>query len=164
MPHYLQSDSNTMNPSRIRRCMIEPEEIWSKNSEEKESSMDILQGCENSQPAKFSGCKISQHCFPAHCIDCFLTRLFMVLYKFSLDVIFVHLHTFVISLVLSIYISSMLLVNQSTFDSINQSRKLSTKLPLPLLVFVIFSPSPSFSCIFSLAKHPLMMTNQGMLG
>ena len=31
-------------------------------------------------------------------VDCFLTRLFVVLYKFALDVILVHLHTFVISL------------------------------------------------------------------
>ena len=31
-------------------------------------------------------------------VDCFLTHLFVVLYKFSLDVILVHLHTFVISL------------------------------------------------------------------
>ena len=67
-----------MNPSQIRRCMIEPEDIWSKNAEEKESSMEILQGCEN--------------------VDCFLTRLFVVLYKFALDVILVHLCIFVISL------------------------------------------------------------------
>ena len=48
--------------------------------------------------AKFAGCKISQHCSPASAVDCFLTRLFVVLYKFSLDVILVHLHIFVISL------------------------------------------------------------------
>ena len=78
--------------------MIELEEIWSKNAEEKESSVEILQGCKNSQPANFAGCEISQHCSPASAIDCFLTRLFVVLYKFSLDVILVHLHIFVISL------------------------------------------------------------------
>ena len=53
VPHYLQSDSNMMNPSRIRRCMIEPEEIWSKNPEKKENSVEILQGCEISQPTNF---------------------------------------------------------------------------------------------------------------
>ena len=74
IPHYLHSDSNTMNLSRIRRCMIEPEEIWSKNTEEKESSVKILQGCENSQPANFTSCEISQHCSPAPAVDCFLTH------------------------------------------------------------------------------------------
>ena len=54
-------------------------------------------------------------------VNCFLTRLFVVLYESTLDVILVPLHTFVISLVLSTYISSVLLVNQSTFSpSINQ--------------------------------------------
>ena len=86
-----------MNPSRIKRCIIEPEEIWSKNAEEKESSVEILQGCENSQPANFTGCEISQHCSPTPAVDCFLTRHFMVLYKFALDVILVHLQIFVIS-------------------------------------------------------------------
>ena len=87
-----------MNPSRIRRCMIEPEEIWSKNAEEKESSVEIMQGCENSQPANFAGCEILQHCSPVPAVDCFLTRLFVVLYKFALDVILVHLYIVVISL------------------------------------------------------------------
>ena len=61
--------------------------------------MEILQGYENSQPANFAGCEISQvanfhnlrtllTCVPA--VDCFLTRLFVVLYKFSLHVILVH--------------------------------------------------------------------------
>ena len=113
MPHYLQSDSNTMNPSRIRRCMIELEEIWSKNVEEKKRSVEILQGFESSQPANFVT-------LLSPAVDCFLTCLFVVLYKFTLDVILVPLHTFVISLVLSTYISSVLLVNQSTFTpSIN---------------------------------------------
>ena len=60
--------------------------------------MEILQGCENSQPANFAGSEISQHCSPTPAVDCFLTRLFMVLYKFALDVILVQLHIFVISL------------------------------------------------------------------
>ena len=47
------------------------------------------------------GCKISQHCSPALAVDYFLTRLFMVLYKFALDVILIHLHIFVISLYLA---------------------------------------------------------------
>ena len=53
IPHYLQSDSNTMNPGRIRRCMIKPKEIWSKNAEEKEGTVEIWQGSKNSQPANF---------------------------------------------------------------------------------------------------------------
>ena len=52
----------------------------------------------NLQPANFASCEISQHCSPAPTVDCFLTRLFMVLYKFALDVILVHWHIFVISL------------------------------------------------------------------
>ena len=31
-------------------------------------------------------------------VDCFLTRLLVVLYKLALDVILVHLHSFIISL------------------------------------------------------------------
>ena len=129
MPHYLQSDSNTMNPSRIRRCMIEPEEIWSKNAEENESSVKILQGCENSQVANFRNLRKPTNfrrlrnfatLLPAP-VDYFLTRLFVVLYKSTLDVILVPLYTFVTSLVLSTYISSVLFVNQSIFSpSINQ--------------------------------------------
>ena len=60
--------------------------------------MEILQGCEFSKPTNFAGCEISQHCSPAPTIDCFLTRLFVVLYNFVLNVILVHLHIFVISL------------------------------------------------------------------
>ena len=57
-----------------------------------------------SQPAKFrrlrffADYEISQHCSPTPTVDCFLTRLFVVLYKFALDVILVHLCIFVISL------------------------------------------------------------------
>ena len=77
-------------------------------------------------------------------IDCFLTRLFVVLYKFSLDVILVYYHIFVISLLLSTYISSVLLLNQSILQSINQSIKFSTKLPLPRLVCDFLSLSFTF--------------------
>ena len=45
-----------MSPSRIRRFMIEPEESRTKNTEEKKGSVEILQGCENSQPENFVGC------------------------------------------------------------------------------------------------------------
>ena len=48
--------------------------------------------------AKIGNLQISQHCSPTPAVDCFLTRLFMVLYKFALDVILVHFHIFVISL------------------------------------------------------------------
>ena len=89
-PHFLQSDSNTMNPSGIRRFMNEPEETRTKNTEEKKRSVEILQGYENLQLANFAGCEISQHCSLVPAVDCFLTRLFMVLYKFSLHVILVH--------------------------------------------------------------------------
>ena len=77
-----------MNLSQIRRFVIELEETMTKNTEEKKRSMEILQGCENSQPANFVGCKISQHCSPVP-VDCFLTHLFMVLYKFAHHVILV---------------------------------------------------------------------------
>ena len=92
MPQNLQSDSNTMNPSRIQRCVIEPEEIWSKNTEEKELSGNFA-GLQN-----FATCEISQHSSPVPAVDFFLTHLFVVLYKFALHVILVHYHTFVISL------------------------------------------------------------------
>ena len=68
MPHYLQSDSNTMNPSRIRRCMIEPEEIWSKNAEEMREISGNFAGLQKFATCKFrnlrifEGCEISQHC------------------------------------------------------------------------------------------------------
>ena len=83
MPHILQFDSNTMNPSRIRRRMIKPEEIWSKNAEEKESSVEI------SQVVNFCRLRNFATLLPL-AVDCFLTRLFVVLYKFALDVILVN--------------------------------------------------------------------------
>ena len=89
MPHILQFDSNMMNLSRIRRCVIEQEEIWSKNAEDKESSVEILHGCENSQLANFRRLQNFATLLPL-VVDCFFTRLFVVLYKFSLDVILVH--------------------------------------------------------------------------
>ena len=136
--------------------------IWSKNTDEKENTVKILQGCENSQPANFVGCEISQHC-SLHS-DCFLTRLFMALYKFSLDVILVPLYIFVISLILSTYISSVKLVFSIKF-SIHQSiNKNWARSFLSLGYCVIFSSFPPFSFIFLVAKHPLMMKNQGMFG
>ena len=48
--------------------------------------------------AKIRNLQFSQHCSPAPAVDCFLTHLFVVLYKFALDVILVHLHIFVIFL------------------------------------------------------------------
>ena len=87
----------------------------------------------------------------------------MVLYKFALDVILVHLNIFVISLTLSTYISSVMLVTSINFHSINQIKKIGHKDSSPSTGFVIFSPSSSFSCIFLVDKQPLMMKNQGML-
>ena len=73
-----------------------------------------------SQPAKF------HNTAPLHCqFDCFLTRFFLALYKSALDVNFVPLHIFVISLVLSTYISSVKLVISINFQSINHSIKLA---------------------------------------
>ena len=77
--------------------------------------MKVLQGCE---VENFAGLRNFATLLP---VDCFLTRLFVVLYKFALDVILVHLHIFVIPLTPSTYISPVLLVNQSTFTpSISQ--------------------------------------------
>ena len=127
-----------MNPSRIRRCMIEPEDIWSKNVEEKD-------GCGNlAGLQKFTTCEISQHCSPALPVWRLFDPLCLALYKFALDVILVPLHIFVISLILSTYISSVKLVtsiNYQPFQSINHSKKLGAKFPLlPLMCdFLSFS-------------------------
>ena len=88
MPQYLQSDSNTMNPSRIRRYMIEPEEIWSKNTKEQEGSGNFA-GLQKVATYKFHRLRNFATLLPP-AVDRFLTRLFVVLYKFSLDVILVH--------------------------------------------------------------------------
>ena len=60
-------------------------------------------GCEISQPsqvAKFRNLRRLRNfaTLLPPTADCFLTRLFVVLYKFTLDVILVHLHSFEISL------------------------------------------------------------------
>ena len=96
---------------------------------------------------------------PAPAVDCFLTRFLFGVVQNSLDVILVPLDIVVISLLLSIYISSIKLVisiNLSVHPSINKNWAQSF---LSLGWFVIFSQFPSLSCIFSLAKHPLMMIN-----
>ena len=95
----------------------------------------------SSQLAKFRNIRNFATLLP---VDCFLTRLFVVLYKLSLDVILVYLHIFVIYLLLSTYISSVLLVNQSILQSINQSIKFGTELPLPRLVCDFLSLSFTF--------------------
>ena len=90
--------------------------------------------------------------------------LFVVLYQSTLDVILVPLHMFVISLVPSTYISSVLLVTSINL-SVNQSlNKIRRQVSSPPAATVTFSPFPLFSCIFLVAKHPLMMKNQGMFG
>ena len=86
MPHYLQFDSNMMNLSRIRRCMVESEEFGSKNIEEKELSGNFaglrnFATCEISQVANFRNLRTLLTCVP---VDYFLTHLLVVLYKFSL--------------------------------------------------------------------------------
>ena len=100
----------------------------------------------------FAGCEISQQCSPAHLL--FFDPLFMVLYKFSLDVILVSLHIFLISLVLSTYISSVKLVTSIIFHSISQSIKLGAKSPL-LRLLVIFSPFSFTFLHFLTSQTPL---------
>ena len=89
MPHYLQFNSNMMNPSRILRCMVESEEIGHKNTKEKELSGNFeglrkfatykfrrlrnFAACEISQVANFRNLRTLLTCVP---VDCFLTRLF----------------------------------------------------------------------------------------
>ena len=51
-------------------------------------AVEILQGCKKLQPANFVGYEFTTLLPPA--VDCFLTLLFVVLYKFALDVILVH--------------------------------------------------------------------------
>ena len=50
--------------------------------------VEILQGCKKLQPTNFVGYEFATLLPPA--VDCFLTLLFVVLYKFALDVILVH--------------------------------------------------------------------------
>ena len=118
--------------------------------------MEIWQSCENSQPANFPACEISQPakfgrllnfatllpCTPV--IDCFLTRFFVVLYKSTLDVILVPLYIFVISLVLSTYVSSVKLVKSINFQSINHIIKLGAKFHLLRLLCDFLSISFTF--------------------
>ena len=40
----------------------------------RKKAVEILQGCENSQPANFVSCEISQHYSLVSVVDCFLTR------------------------------------------------------------------------------------------
>ena len=117
----------------------------------------ILQGCENSQPANFVGCEFSQVAkfrrlrnfatlLPS-AVDCFLTCFlfgFVQLFPLCIFGSFIHFCNF---LILSTYISSVLLVNQSVLHSINQSIKLVMKLPPPrlLVIFYSFSFTSSFS-------------------
>ena len=72
--HFLQADSNTTNPSRTRRCMIISEDIWSKNAEEEEETVEF------GSVAKIRNLQISQvvnfrNIAPPP-VDCFLTRFF----------------------------------------------------------------------------------------
>ena len=70
--------------------------------------------------------------------------IFVALYKSTLDVNLVPLYIFVISLVLSTYISSVKLVTSINFQSINHSIKRARIFPL-LPLCVIFLPFPSLS-------------------
>ena len=64
--HFLRADSNTMNPSRTKRCMIISEDIWRKNAEEKEETVEFgsvakIRNLQVSQVAKF------RNTAPLHC-------------------------------------------------------------------------------------------------
>ena len=109
---------------------------------------------------KFATCKFRRlrnfatllPCIPV--VDCFLICLFVVLYKSTLDVILVPLDIFVISLVLSIYISSVQLVTSINFQSINKSIKLGTKFHVPWLLCDFLSLSFTFFH-FLISQTPL---------
>ena len=82
---------------------------------------------------KFANLKISQvakfrNTAPALPILTAFLPVFFALYKFILDVNLVPLYIFVISLVLSTYISSVKLVTSINFQSINHLIKLAPKL------------------------------------
>ena len=86
MPHYLQFDSNTMNPSRIRRCTLEPEEFGAKTLKRRRAQKEFcrvakIRNLQISQVAKFRN---TAPVAPAAHVDYFLTHLFVVLYKFAL--------------------------------------------------------------------------------
>ena len=118
--------------------------------------MEILQGCKNSQPAKISQVANFRNlltlltCVP---VDCFLTT-FWWFYTSLPSCNFGSLTHFCNFLILSTYISVVMLLIKSTFHSINQSRKFGTKLPLPLLL-VIFSSSPFTFLHFLGGQTPL---------
>ena len=76
-------------------------------------------------------------------------------------VILIHKHTFVISTLLSLYKLNHA-CNQINFLSFNQSVKHKASSFPAVGDFLSFPPLLSY--IFLVSKHPLMMTNQGMLG
>ena len=156
MPHYLQFDSYMMNPSRIRRCMVESEEFGSKNTEEKELSGNFA-GLQKFATCKFRRLPIfatCEHCSPVCLLTSFLPTFWWFYTSFP-SCNFGFLAHFCNFLILRTYISSVLLVIKSTFwHSINQSRKFGTKLPLPLLL-VIFSSSPFTFLHFLGSQTPL---------
>ena len=144
--------------------MIESEEIWTKNCKRERRQWKFcrvakIRNLQILQLAKF------HNTAPLHLLlTAFLPSFCLALYKFTLDVILVHLYIVVISLLLSTYISSVRLIisiNPSAHQSI---KKIGHEASSPSAGFVIFSPSASFSCIFLVAKHPLMVINQGMFG
>ena len=162
-----------MNLSRIRRCMIKSEEIRSKFIEEKMSKLLKFWRLQNLATCKFrrlrlqisqvatanfAGCEISQPTKLQPANTAHLTSFLSTCWWFytSLPLCnfgsLTHICNF---LILSTYISSVLLVIKSNFwHNINQSRKLGTKLPFPLLV-VIFSSSPFTFLHFLGSQKPL---------
>ena len=133
-----------MNPSRIRRNMIKSEVIWRKNCKRKRRKWKFR----NTAPLHLP-------------LTGFYLVFCLALCKFSLDVILVPLYIVVISLLLSTYICSVRLVISINLSVHQSIKKIGHEASSPLAGFVIFSPSPSFSFIFLVAKHPLLMINQG---
>ena len=137
--------------------MIESEEIWSKNFKRERRQWKFyrnakIRNLQISQVAKF------HNNAPLHLLLTVFSPAFcLALYKFTLDVILVPLYIVVISLLLSTYISSVRLgisINLSVHQSI---KKIGHEASSPSASFMILCPSPSFYCIFLVAKHPLMM-------
>ena len=125
--------------------------------------------CEISQVANFrnlrnfAGCQFSQPANTAHTCTSYmlfdpLVDGFIQVYPYMILIL---KHTFVISSLLSLYKLNHA-CNQINFLSFNQLVKHEAS-SFPAVGDFFFFP-PYLSCIFLVAKHPLMMTNQEMLG
>ena len=152
MPHYAKFMKDIIN----RKRNLDEGAQWKFCRVAKIRNLKISQVAKFRRLRTFVGCEISQHCSPV-CACCLLLfdPPFCGFIQVCPSCNFGSLAHFCNFLILSTYISSVFLVNQSTFTpSINQ---VGMKLP-PLYWFCDFL---ALSLIFLVAKHPLMMTNQG---